>query len=64
MSTLYLFASAIFFVGVAMVVWARVGREGLSKLEIGVLCILGTAIAALGLGMFVFFSQLAGMRLG
>ncbi|RVC48247.1 hypothetical protein [Mesorhizobium sp.] len=64
MSTLYLFASAVFLSGVAMVAWARVGREGLSKLEIGVLYILGTAIAVLGVGMFVFFSQLAGVRLG
>lgn len=64
MSTLYLFTSAVFFAGVAMVVWARIGREGLSALEIGVLYVVGTAVALLGLGMFMFFFQLAGVRLG
>jgi len=64
MSALYLFASVVFLAGAAMVVWARIGREGLSELEISVLYVVGTAVALLGLGMFIFFSQLAGVRLG
>ncbi|MEI9409912.1 hypothetical protein [Mesorhizobium salmacidum] len=64
MSMLYLFPSVVFFAGVAMVVWARIGRDGLSKLEIGVLSVIGTAVALFGLGMFMFLSQLAGVKLG
>ncbi|WP_210334885.1 hypothetical protein [Mesorhizobium mediterraneum] len=64
MSALYLFTLVVFLAGAAMVVWAHIGRDGLSKLEIGVLYVVGTAVALLGLGMFMFLSQLAGVKLG